>query len=227
MRILAIGDIHGCYTALTALEDYVPFTPADRLVTIGDYVDRGPDSRAVLDWLIAHKDNGTLIPIRGNHELMMCAARMSERYYDDWTACGGVEALKSYARSRREGELQDVPDAHWDFMEQGCRAYYETGTHFFVHANAHPDVPLREQPDYMIYWEPFFDPPPHQSGKIMVCGHTPQRNGVPRSIGHAICIDTKAHGGGWLTCLDVESGEYWQANQRRQLRTGFLQPTLH
>lgn len=223
MRVFAIGDIHGCFTALTVLENYVPFAAADRLVTIGDYVDRGPDSRAVLDWVIEHKTNGRLIPILGNHELMMCAARESQRHYDEWIACGGVAALKSYARLGRNGRLRDVPEAHWEFMKRGCRAYYETETHFFVHANAYPDMPLDEQPDYMLYWEQFNDPPPHKSGRIMVCGHTPQASGRPRNIGHAVCIDTRAHAGGWLTCLDIQSGKYWQANQRGQVRTGFLE----
>jgi serine/threonine protein phosphatase 1 len=98
-------------------------------------------------------------------------------------------------------------------MEQECRPYYEAATHFFVHANACPDVSVNEQPDGMLYWEWFDDPEPHESGKIMICGHTPQDNGLPRSIGHAVCIDTCAHGGGWLTCLDVESGMLWQANE--------------
>jgi len=74
----------------------------------------------------------------------------------------------------------------------------------------------------MLYWEQFNDPP-HESGKIMVCGHTPQRSGRPRDIGHAVCIDTGAHAGGWLTCLDVMSGTYWQANQQGQTRTGILE----
>jgi serine/threonine protein phosphatase 1 len=119
--------------------------------------------------------------------------------------------------------LEDVPEAHWRFMESSCKAYYETDTHFFVHANAYPDISLDEQPDYMLYWEQFNDPPPHESGKIMVCGHTPQRNGQPRSVGHAICIDTRAHAGGWLTCLDVMSGRYWQANEQRQVRKGVIE----
>ncbi len=225
MRILAIGDIHGCFTALTALENYVPFSRGDRLVTLGDYVDRGPDSRAVIEWLIARKMNGTLIPLRGNHELMMCAARKTDRRYDEWVSCGGTAALKSYSRSRNGGELQDVPTSHWKFMERDCRPFYETKTHFFVHANAYPDIPLNEQPDYMLYWEQFNNPPPHESGGIMVCGHTPQRDGLPRNIGHAVCIDTRAHAGGWLTCLDVESGKYWQANEQRQTRSGFLDAT--
>ena len=57
----------------------------------------------------------------------------------------------------------------------------------------------------------------------MVCGHTPQESGVPLSIGHAVCIDTLAHGGGWLTCLDVSSGTYWQANEAEEIRTSSVE----
>lgn len=222
MRLLAIGDIHGCTRALEAFERFVPVTPDDRLVTLGDYVDRGPDSRGVMEWLLARRAEGRLVSLRGNHELMMLAARHSPRHFDEWLACGGGAALASYAEPHAQGRLGDVPTAHWRFMERGCRAYFATATHFFVHANALPDVALADQPDYMLYWEPFHDPPPHESGKIMVCGHTPQRNGVPRNIGHAVCIDTHAHAGGWLTCLDVASGQYWQANEAGQTRAARL-----
>src|SRR5262249_40205022 len=97
-----------------------------------------------------------------------------------------------------------------------------TDSHFFVHANAYPDCPLNEQPDLMLYWESFNDPPPHESGKVLVCGHTPQESCIPRNIGHAICIDTGACKGGWLTCLDVATGKYWQANERGETRVEWI-----
>jgi serine/threonine protein phosphatase 1 len=75
----------------------------------------------------------------------------------------------------------------------------------------------------MLYWEHFRNPPAHVSGKVMVCGHTPQKSGRPRSIGHAICIDTWVYGKGWLTCLDVESGKYRQANERGETRSDWLE----
>ena len=122
--------------------------------------------------------------------------------------------------------LDDIPADHWEFLESETRAYYETPTHFFVHANAYPDIPLEDQPDFMLYWEKFDDPPPHVSGKVMICGHTPQRSGRAQvDIGHAICIDTNACRGGWLTCLDVDSGLYWQANQAGETRKAFLEDT--
>ena len=121
------------------------------------------------------------------------------------------------------GKLADMPDEHWEFLEKHCVDWYETETHFFVHANAYPELPLDEQPPYMLYWEPFNDPAPHVSGKIMVCGHTPQKNGTPRNLGHALCLDTWAYGKGWLSCLDVTTGRLWQANQAGQERTAWLE----
>ena len=92
-----------------------------------------------------------------------------------------------------------------------------------MHANAYPDVPLAEQPVYMLRWESFGDPAPHASGKVMVCGHTSQKSGRPRVLEHAVCIDTWPHGrGGWLTCLEVTTGRVWQANEDGALSEGWL-----
>ncbi len=229
MRCLAVGDIHCCFAALTTLAAFVPFERDDCLVTLGDYTSRGPDSRGVLDWLVAYKKRAQLVALRGNHEIMMLQARERERLgrdrehlFNAWLISGGAATLASYSRPGEAARLADVPDAHWQFLEDELLGWYETSTHFFVHANYDPHRSLSEQPDLMLYWEKFDDPRPHQSGKIMVCGHTPQKSGIPRSIGHAVCIDTWAYGKGWLTCLDVNSGEYWQANQRRETRSGQL-----
>jgi serine/threonine protein phosphatase 1 len=223
MRHLAIGDIHGCFRALTTLEAFVPFRPDDRLITLGDYVDRGPNSCAVLDWLIARRSGGNLVALRGNHEVMMLAAQNSREGMQMWLESGGDAALASYSPFGDKGRLADIPDAHWEFLESATLPFYEMVTHFFVHANAYPDSSLDEQPDFMLYWESFDDPPPHESGKVMVCGHTRQKSGHPRNLGHAVCIDTGAYGSGWLTCLDVATGQYWQANERGETRQGWLE----
>ena len=129
--------------------------------------------------------------------------------------------LASYAAGA-EADILHVPSSHWSFLEETL-PLFEIECHFFVHASVQADLPLTEQPEHMLYWEPFNQPHAHQSGKIMVCGHTSQKSGQPRSIGHAICIDTWACGKGWLTCLDVEAGEYWQANQQGETRWSFLE----
>jgi serine/threonine protein phosphatase 1 len=224
VRCLAIGDIHGCFKALTTLSDIVQPKPGDLLITLGDYVNRGPDTHAVLDWLIDYQRRGNLVALRGNHELMMLQAREGGEAYRRWLECGGDATLASYSPWGDSGRLADIPESHWRFLEL-ARPWFETQTHLFVHANLVPDCPLEEQPDFMLYWEPFDDPPPHESGKVMVCGHTSQKTGVPRNVGHAICIDTWACGRGWLTCLDVGSGQYWQANQSGQTRCDWLTDT--
>lgn len=217
MRVIAIGDIHGCSTALNELLDDIVLQPQDTIVTLGDYVDRGPDSRGTIDTLLQLGHYCHLVALRGNHELMMLEARDNVRALNGWMVVGGEETLISY------GGLQQIPDAHWDFIEKQCVAYWENETHFFVHAGAYPDEPLFEQPDYKLYWDRFDHPPPHESGKIMVCGHTSQKSGYPINIGHAVCIDTWACGNGWLTALDVTTGRLWQANRFGQKRQFWLE----
>ena len=213
MRTLAIGDVHGCLTALETLLRAAQVQLDDLIIALGDYVDRGPDSRGVLDLMIKLWRQGQLVAIRGNHDDMMSEARRKYSAYEVWLDFGGDATLQSYG-----GTLDDVPSAHWEFLEHACVNYCETPTHIFVHAGLWPDLPLDEQPEFVLFYERFVDPAPHHSGKIMICGHTSQKSGLPVNRGHAICLDTKAYGGQWLTCLHVESGHIWQANQRGETR---------
>jgi serine/threonine protein phosphatase 1 len=222
MRVLAIGDIHGSIVALETLLEAVAPTPKDLLVTLGDYVDRGARSREVIDRLIALQATGRLVALLGDHDQMMLDAREDVAKLVEWSRGYGTKTLASYSTRGGPGSLGDVPPTHWQFLERDCRDWFETDTHFFVHANAYPDFPLSEQPVYMLRWEPFGDPAPHSSGKVMVCGHTSQKDGRPLNLGHAICIDTYAHGGGWLTCLDTKTGRVWQANEEREVQQGWI-----
>jgi serine/threonine protein phosphatase 1 len=224
-RTLAIGDIHGCRAALDTLLGFVQPKPTDQLVFLGDYVDRGPDSKGVLDRLIELRRQHDIVCLRGNHEIMMLGARLGRDDCRFWIACGGGEALASYARTDGVGTFEDIPSDHWHFLERACVDWYETPTHIFVHANLHPDTPLAEQPTDWLHWQPIskLSHRPHGSGKAMICGHTQQRTGVPLRLMKAVCVDTWAYGDGWLTCLDVESGEYWQATELGQTRTGMLE----
>ena len=225
MRTLAIGDIHGCRTALDHLLSFVNPLPGDTIVTLGDYVDRGPDSKGVIDKLIDLRLTGQLICLRGNHEIMMLGAKEGGR--DDirfWLECGGAYALESYSRHGFEPTLEDVPSNHWHFLKHVCTDWFETETHIFVHANLHPDLPIHQQKTEHLHWEavaPLWHRP-HCSGKTMICGHTQQREGLPLVLERAICIDTWAYGGGWLTCMDAGSGEYWQANELGETRSGII-----
>jgi len=225
VRTLALGDIHGCFAALTALENLVDWDD-DLLVTLGDYTDRGPRSREVLDWLIERDRTGRLIALRGNHDLMMLAARDDETALGFWLAYGGRGTLRSYAPAGQDGTIADVPEEHWRFLAERTRPYYESDAHLFVHASLESELPLEQQSEHALYWKkidgPDGPPPPHRSGKPIVCGHTSQGSGRPLEFSGGVCIDTRVYGDGWLTCLDVATGHYWQANEQGQTREGDL-----
>lgn len=224
MRTLAIGDIHGCLRALTTLINAVAPRPDDLLVTLGDYVDRGPDSKGVLDYLVDLHATGQLVALRGNHDRMMLDARDGADGYL-WLACGGQATLRSYSvAAYLEYDLADVPESHWDFLERRCVNWHEAETHFFVHGSVLPHLSLAEQPTEVLLWEKVYadSTTAHCSGKVMICGHTRQASGDILDLGHTLCIDTGAYGGGWLTCLEVETGRWWQASQGGELRQGSL-----
>jgi serine/threonine protein phosphatase 1 len=211
-RVLVIGDIHGCLVQLEALLGAVGLTEGDHVVLLGDYVDRGPDSAGVLKRIIALSKIHRVTAIKGNHEEMMLAARGGLEYLRMWVINGGDATLESYVG--RRATIRDVPREHWQFLETGLVDYLETDTHIFVHANAYPDQAMDKQPNYMLRWERCDEIRPHESGKMIVCGHTPQWDGMPMNRGFAICIDTGAGYGGPLTCLDVLSGSMWQADSQ-------------
>jgi serine/threonine protein phosphatase 1 len=222
-RLFSIGDIHGCETALQRLLEIVPLSGDDQIVTLGDYVDRGPRSRQVIDWLIAQTERGGVIPLRGNHEVMMLEALRGEIPLPQWLQFGGDTTLNSYAPAGQAACLEDLPLSHLRFLEQRLLPYYETDTHIFVHACVSPKLPMNRQSNDVLFWHRFEEMTrPHQSGKIVICGHTAQKAGLPVSHGFAICLDTWVYGQGWLTCLEVATGQYWQANQAGETRAGWL-----
>ena len=222
MRTIAIGDIHGCAKALDTLLAALTLTARDELNFLGDYVDRGPDSKGVLDRLIQLNLGRQATFLRGNHEVMMLAAQDGVDSLRFWLQHGGQAALYSYGPS---AVVNDIPDHHWHFLRSTCIDALETDHHLFVHANLEFDKPLNEQTLDWLQWTPLIPKKhrPHCSGKTMICGHTQQTSGLPLRLEQAICIDTRAYANGWLTALNVESGQYWQSNQQGEVREGMLQ----
>jgi serine/threonine protein phosphatase 1 len=216
-RTIAIGDIHGCALALDAVLRAISPTPADLIVTLGDYVDRGPDSRGVLDRLIQLGRECTLVPILGNHDEMLLQAHRGSHLLT-WIGVGGLATLASYG-TQVDPDPSIIPDEHIALLES-CVAFYETETHIFLHASYLPHLPMAEQPSLALYWESLRDgiPDPHNSGKTVIAGHTSQRSGEILDLGHLICIDTCCYGGGWLTALEVTSRQVWQADREGRMR---------
>lgn len=221
-RLLALGDVHGGRVALETVLRAADLQPNDTVIGLGDYVDRGPDSRGVIERLITLLEAGRFLPLRGNHELMFCRARNSLAEERFWRQYGGDEAIASYAPPARPGRLGDVPDRHWRFLATECRDWHETDRHLFVHAGLDPRFPMTEQLEHDLFWRSLTDRGPHVSGKTVICGHTTQSDGRPLHLGHTICIDTGAGAGAWLTLLDVHSLDYWQATDRAATRSGSL-----
>lgn len=222
MRVLAIGDIHGCLGPFDDLLEWVAPTSADLVVTLGDYVDRGPDSRGVIDRLLELRDRLNLVCLRGNHDQMMVnACRGGRADLKMWLAVGGVQTLASYGiLTGGAATLGAIPPEHREFLQDGLAPYLETERFIFVHATVRGGFDMDEQPDSALYWEFLGDAMRHHSGKTVICGHSSQKSGDPKVVPGAVCIDTFVHGGGWLTCLDAVSGRYWQADNTGRRREG-------
>lgn len=221
MRTLAIGDIHGCHTALTTLLKHLELRSDDQLIFLGDYIDRGPASRQVIHTMLELKKSFASVFLRGNHEVMILDSRDDSVKDKLWQSYGGLETLRSYGTDLREDWISKIPEAHWAFIKSTTR-FFETDTHIFIHACLDPELDMPEQPDWLLFWEFLDRLKPHKSGKRIVCGHTPQRSGKIKDVGFALCIDTAPARGGWLTAFDVNSNEYWQANEKGQTHTGTL-----
>jgi serine/threonine protein phosphatase 1 len=215
-RTIAIGDIHGCSVALDALLEAIRPRPADYVVTLGDYINRGPDSRGVIERLIELENQCRLVPLLGNHDQTLLDVR-SGKYPINWLLDIGENAtLDSYSAGQ---DLDRIPEEHYAFLRR-CLDYFETDTHVFVHANYFPDIPMQEQHANMLRWESLraTTPGPHESGKTVIAGHTSQKNGEILDLGHVKVIDTYCYGGGWLTALDVQTEEVWQTDREGNLR---------
>lgn len=215
-RLIAIGDIHGCSAALDALLKAIAPEPDDTIVTLGDYVDRGSDSKGVIDRLIELGRHCHLKPLMGNHEEMMLGVVREGQPPFRWLQFGGVETLDSYGFS---GDMSVIPQSHQEFFDS-LLPYYETDETFFVHANYHPKAPLDRQTPHALRWQKLTEsvPPPHMSGKLAVVGHTHDRGGEIFVVRHLICLDTFCYGGGWLTAMEFPSRHIWQADAAGRLR---------
>lgn len=215
-RTIAIGDIHGCSTALNRLIEAIQPSEQDTLVILGDVIDWGPDSRGVIETLLRLSEQCRLIPLMGNHEEMLLAARRSRLEFRYWMQFGGDATLNSYGLN---GTLDEFPASHLHFI-QSCRLWHETDDFLFVHANYDHRLPMERQSGIRLRWE-HRDPAevrPHVSGKTVIMGHTPQSSGQVLDLGFLVCLDTGCCEGRWLTALDVTTGRIWQSNQQKELR---------
>jgi serine/threonine protein phosphatase 1 len=202
----AIGDIHGCLDKLLSLlercENYASGRPR-RFVFLGDYVDRGPDSRGVITTLRQRQEsrNDETICLRGNHEaLLLAAVREGEELL--WLVNGGGTTLASYGIT--EPGALPADDLLWI---QELALSFDDGQRFYVHAGVNPMFPLDQQSEQDQVWirEPFLSSD-REFGRLIVHGHTPLAEGRPDLRRNRLNIDTAAVLGGPLTAA-VFTGE--------------------
>jgi serine/threonine protein phosphatase 1 len=192
MSLIAIGDIHGCARTLDVLLDRLAPTVEDHLIFVGDYTDRGPDSKGVIDRLIeleaasAAETGPRCSFLRGNHDQMMLDY-IERGEMSLWRINGGLETLESY-----QNGAQAIPAAHYEFLER-TRLYLDTWDYCFVHAGLKPYYPVaynlrHETAETFLWTREHLAVGERDWEKPVVCGHTPQP--VPISEDNLICIDT-------------------------------------
>lgn len=210
-RILAIGDIHGCNRQLKQLIEHIAPDPfIDTLVFIGDYLDRGPDARGVVDTLLAlKKTHPKMVCLKGNHEAMFLDYYLKGLDEDLYMLNGGWTTLDSYNLTLAEAlSGTGFPESHLRFLAS-LPLFHETEEFIFVHAGLRPGIPLNKQSPEDILWirHEFIDSD-HSFGRTVVFGHTPFYE--PLLEENKIGIDTGAVFGGDLTCVELPSRKIYQ-----------------
>lgn len=202
-RLLAVGDIHGQLAKLRELMERVRPLPGERIVFLGDYIDRGPEAKGVIDFLLDFsRGHPRAIFLRGNHEAMFLDfldGRAQELYLYN----GGLRTLESY----REGKSYRIPERHWQFL-RGLPLCHEEQDFIFVHAGLRPGLSLQEQDPRDLLWirGDFIDSG-CSWGKTVVFGHTPMPS--PLFLEGKIGLDTGAGQGGRLSCCEVRQRLCW------------------
>lgn len=216
-RILVISDIHGELEKWESLMEKVDYNPEkDQLILLGDYVDRGPASRGVLEKVMELQSKGAIV-LMGNHDHMMIKSfEQDPVFIERWFRNGAQKTLVSYGHVAGEQEvgpesLELTPELekHIAFLS-GLDCYYETDEYIFVHGGVHPTTPLAETDPYTLMWIRDEFHKGYKGEKTVVFGHTPSenfhgKNDVYFGENNIIGIDGGAVFGGQLNCLELPS----------------------
>jgi serine/threonine protein phosphatase 1 len=217
-RLYAVGDIHGHFDKIRNLvercrtDSLEHGASAIQLIFVGDYIDRGPKSREVIEYLIdiQTKTDDKVICLKGNHEALVVAAargtldRLGNITLENWLAnAGGSATLSSYGAAA----VSDIPEHHIAWMES-LPWSYDDGHRFFVHAGVNPAIRLAELREHEALWirEPFLSSN-KDYGRLIVHGHTPIFSHKPELRANRLNLDTAAGYGGPLSAAVFDPTE--------------------
>jgi len=204
-KYVAIGDIHGCAKTLEALLKHLEIYNDRVFVFVGDYIDRGPDSKSVVDQLIQFSEEHQCVMLQGNHEYMMLDA-LFRNNYAGWELNGGQATINSYMDKNGEAF---IPEEHMEFY-QNTKLFYDTPDYFFVHAGLDPKMTVADsiadpdQTERFIWERSHLRTLGNKWEKTVVFGHTPRSEPIkgPNMIGiDTGCVYSKRRGLGNLTAV--------------------------
>lgn len=222
MSIFAIGDVHGCVEELEELLGMLPLKDDSTVIMLGDYIDRGPHSRRVLETLMEWRTRHNFVTLSGNHEEMLreFLDGSNPQRVARFILNGGSSTLADFADEHGEWV---VPSAHIKFLED-LKLWHETDDHFFVHAGV-PDIALKEldpirDRDELLWIRRSFINSTRKWEKRIVHGHTPV-NAVEVSAAR-INVDTACAYGGFLTAIELPNHRIYSVPRKTGLRPAFL-----
>jgi serine/threonine protein phosphatase 1 len=222
MRCYVIGDIHGCSTELVHLVQQLPVETGDRLVFLGDYIDRGPDSKGVVSFLLELRRNPAyeFVFLKGNHEDMLLSYLGLEGQHGDmFLYNGGLATLASYGISTPNLPCDEtrslLPPAHLNFYKS-LLTYYIMDPFLCVHAGVHPLKPLADQTESELFWiRNQFIYSSHTLPYTVLFGHTPQEE-VFYDLPYKIGLDTGLVYGNKLSCLETTEKVLYQIQRGKK-----------
>jgi serine/threonine protein phosphatase 1 len=225
-RLFAIGDIHGCVDELAVMLKTINPVLGDTVVFVGDYIDRGPASREVIELLLEFDEGpADAVFLKGNHEdMLLNFMGLPGRYGESFLFNGGAPTLESYGIGEQDlSATRDIiPPRHLKFF-MGLQHSYLRPPFLFVHAGIVPGRRLEDQSDEDLLWiRHDFIFHPHQLDVTVVFGHTPMRT-VMVDLPYKLGIDTGLVYGGKLSCIDLTEGLIYQLGRgSRQIKKSRL-----
>ena len=211
-KIFIIGDIHGCLDMLKKLIHKIAWNPLnDRLIFIGDYIDRGEDIKSVIDFILELKNESPLVEcLIGNHEKMFLDYLTGDDI-ESSILNGGLSTIRSYKKCKKNEGDQLVPQSHLSFF-YSLLPMIELEEYYLVHAGFRPCIKVKEQSlNDMIWIRDEFIYSDYDFGKVVIFGHTPFDK--PLIMNNKVGIDTGAVFGNRLTCLELPEKKFHYVEQ--------------